>query len=145
LESLPGLWIAGNRSNINSGLAIAAIHDGTISIDSQTAAIWARSSELTLHNVNASSTGDYSYALDLDSKARATVTGGKFSTSGNYSDAIWIPSQDSSLTMDNAIVSTRGFHSNGINAQIGPATLTRSLIETLGDNSYGIYTENRVE
>ncbi|WP_312112459.1 autotransporter outer membrane beta-barrel domain-containing protein [Pantoea septica] len=140
-----GLWIAGNRSNINSGLAIAAIHDGTISIDSQTAAIWARSSELTLHNVNASSTGDYSYALDLDSKARATVTGGKFSTSGNYSDAIWIPSQDSSLTMDNAIVSTRGFHSNGINAQIGPATLTRSLIETLGDNSYGIYTENRVE
>lgn len=134
---LDGTWSASQT------LAGAEVTDGTIATSAGDA-FRVNAGKLTLNNVLASTQGSSSYAVNANSNANITIEGGNFTTQGMYSDAIWVASQDSSVTLENAVVATLGDRASAINAQRGTAIVTQSTLETHGQNSYGLYTQNQI-
>jgi len=138
-----GLVLDG-RWSVPNGLATADVIDGSIATESGDA-VRVSSGELTLKNVLASTQGNSSYAINANSNAKIAVEGGRYSTQGVYSDAIWVVSSDSSVTVDNATITTQGDRSTAVNAQRGTASITNSTVETQGEGAYGLYTENQIQ
>ncbi|MGD8163239.1 autotransporter outer membrane beta-barrel domain-containing protein [Pantoea sp. FN0307] len=141
--SANGLVLDGSWSGMGS-LAKADITDGTITIDSGEA-IRVSAGELTLKNVSASTQGNSSYAVNVNSNAKVVIEGGDYFTQGAYSDAVWVASSDSSVTVDNATITTQGDRSIAVNAQRGRASVTNSTLEAQGENAYGLYTESQIQ
>ena len=90
------------------------------------------------------------YALDATDGAAATVTGGSISaTGGEYSRGILV-GVGSSVTTTNTAISTTGSNSHAVHAYASssgasPApsiTINGGTIETSGDNSWGLYSQN---
>ncbi|WP_250650994.1 autotransporter outer membrane beta-barrel domain-containing protein [Pantoea alhagi] len=141
--SADGLVLDGSWSGMGS-LAKADVTDGTITIDSGQA-IRVSAGELTLKNVSASTQGNSSYAVNVNSNAKVVIEGGNYSTQGAFSDAVWVASSDSSVTVGNATITTQGDRSIAVNAQRGRASVTNSTLETQGENAYGLYTESQIQ
>ena len=135
---LDGTW------SMPQGLTTAAITEGTVSTAAGDA-FRVMAGELTLNNLSATTQGSSSYAVNANTTAKVTIEGGSFATQGLYSDAIWVASQDSLVTLNNVTVTTQGDRASAVNAQRGTAKVTKSHLETKGENAYGIYTQNRVE
>jgi autotransporter family porin len=134
-----GLVLDGNWS-MPQGLATVGVTDSTITTDSGDA-VRVTAGELMLNNVAATTTGNSSYAVNVNSAAKITIEGGTYSTHGAYSDAVWVASEDSSATINNAAIATDGDRAIAVNAQKGEASVTDSNLKTQGENAYGLYTE----
>ncbi|CAI1922329.1 autotransporter outer membrane beta-barrel domain-containing protein [Serratia plymuthica] len=135
---LDGVW------STSQSIARAQVNDSTI-VTAGGDAIRVMAGELALNNVAASTLDNNSYALNANMAAKIDVEGGRFATQGVYSDAVWIASKDSSVMMNNAVITTKGERAIAVNAQQGAAKITNSTIETLGGNAYGLYTEKLVQ
>lgn len=120
--------------------AAATMTDSTITTHSGDA-LRVMTGDLALNNVSASTIGSSSYAVNANNNASVIIDGGSYTTEGIYSDAIWIASQNSSVTVNNATLATAGDRAIGFNAQRGSGTVTQSMISTEGINAYGLYTE----
>ncbi|EJF32594.1 autotransporter outer membrane beta-barrel domain-containing protein [Enterobacter sp. Ag1] len=131
---LDGYWTA------NQGTSVVQASNGAIATRGGDA-IRVMAGELTLNNVSASTEGDHSYAVNANLAAKIAIEGGTFTTEGAYSDAVWVASRDSSVAVNNAKITTKGDNAIAVNAQRGEARMTRSTIETLGDNAHGLYSE----
>ncbi|MCT4703391.1 autotransporter outer membrane beta-barrel domain-containing protein [Enterobacteriaceae bacterium H20N1] len=138
-----GLDLDGTWSTAQ-GRAIARASDSIIATAGGDA-IRVMAGDLALNNVTAATLGNYSYALNANTDAKIDVEGGSFSTQGEYSDAVWIVSQESSATLNNAVITTQGRRSTAVNAQKGTANVANSILETQGENAYGLYTENQIQ
>ncbi|MTD38222.1 autotransporter outer membrane beta-barrel domain-containing protein [Erwinia sp. CPCC 100877] len=135
---LDGAWSSAQ------GHATAQLVDSSLDTESGVA-IRVSAGDLTLNNVSASTTGNSSYAVNANSSANVAIEGGTFSTQGDYSDAIWVVSQDSSVNVNNATVNTAGDRAHAVNAQKGTSEVTNSTLTTQGENAYGLYTENQIQ
>lgn len=129
-----------------SGWTVADVTNATIATESGNA-VFARASELTLTNVSASTQGDSSYAVAASGAADVTtnvaIEGGNFTTHGRFSHGIWII--DSTVTLNNARVTTYGDKASAISAARGPAFVTNSIFHTEGAGAYGLYSENLLD
>lgn len=135
---LDGYWTA------NQGQAVVQASNGTIETQGGDA-IRVMAGDLILNNVSASTQGDHSYAVNANLAANIAIEGGTFSTEGDYSDAVWIASRDSSVKMNTSQISTKGDSAIAINAQRGEADISDSKIQTEGENAYGLYSEYLVK
>ncbi|WP_338512050.1 hypothetical protein [Erwinia aphidicola] len=95
--------------------------------------------------MSASTLGNDTHAINANMAATVAMEGGKLSTQGTQSDAVWIPSDDSSVSLSHVDVATQGNVSIGVNAQVGTAKVSTSTVETHGERSYGLYTENQLD
>ncbi|URQ60817.1 autotransporter outer membrane beta-barrel domain-containing protein [Pantoea alhagi] len=107
-------------------------------------ALLIRNSLSTLNNVDVIATGDNVRALDINQNASVIADGGSYTTYGKYADAVWLPSQDTQLTIKNASLTTSGDASIALNALAGTAKAENVTLTTSGVGSYGIYTTNQV-
>lgn len=116
------------------------------SVSSQNSdAIRVMNGDLTLEGTILSSAGAYSYAMNANFGANINATGGRFQTTGADGDAVWLASADSILTAKDTSFVTTGDNAIAVNAQYGEAALSGNSIETTGDGSYGLYTENKIK
>lgn len=142
---LNNLEIAGNNSA--KGLVFkgtsAQINTGAINTNAGTA-INASAGVLTLNDVSASTQGTNNYALEVTSEARIIADGGSFSTEGTESSAVWIYGLNPTATLNDVIITTKGDVSMGVKAESGTVTLANSTIETHGESSNALYTENSI-
>ncbi|CAH0160502.1 membrane protein [bacteria symbiont BFo1 of Frankliniella occidentalis] len=125
-------------------LPTAKINDSTLSTENGDA-IMVMSGDLALNHVSASTLGNDTHAINANMAATVAMEGGKLSTQGTQSDAVWIPSDDSSVSLSHVDVATQGNVSIGVNAQVGTAKVSTSTVETHGERSYGLYTENQLD
>lgn len=123
--------------------SIAQIDVGTISTGAGTA-IDASSGILSLNNVSASTQGTNNYALEVTSEANVIANGGRYSTEGTQSSAVWIYGSNPTVTLNDVTITTRGDVSMGVKAETGTVTLTNSRIETEGETSNALYTEDNI-
>ncbi|WP_435928694.1 autotransporter outer membrane beta-barrel domain-containing protein [Dryocola sp. BD613] len=100
--------------------------------------------DIVLNDSIVSSAGVYAYAINANAGAGVTINGGRYQTTGDFGDAIWIASDDSSLTAKDAIFITSGDEAFAVNAQNGPASLSNSRLETFGANAYALYGEQTI-
>lgn len=135
---LDGTW------SVPQGHVSAEITDGTVATN-EGDAFRITAGELTLKNITATTLGSSSYAVNANASANVKIDGGSFTTQGLYSDAIWVASADSSVTLNNASVSTAGNRASAINAQLGNAYATNSILKTQGENAYGLYTQKFIQ
>ncbi|HGN0626932.1 autotransporter outer membrane beta-barrel domain-containing protein [Achromobacter xylosoxidans] len=97
---------------------------------------------VTLVNTDITTTGD-GYALNVNGNADVTVDGGTFTTHADSRDAIWLASKNTKADVKNATFTTYGARSHAFNAISGVATLSNTALNTSGDGSYGLYTDNK--
>ncbi len=133
-NSAKGLVFKGTTAKINTGTVSTA--KGT--------AISTSSGALALNDVSASTQGTNNYALEVTSEASVIADGGSFSTEGEESSAVWIYGLNPSATLNDVTITTKGDVSMGVKAESGTVTLTNSAIETLGDGSNALYTEDHI-
>ena len=107
-------------------------------------ALLIRHSRSELSNVRVTATGDHVRALDINQNASVLVDGGSYATYGNYADAVWLPGQDTQLTIRNASLTTSGDASHALNALAGTAQASNVTLTTTGAGSRGIYSESQV-
>ncbi|MBS1203480.1 MAG: autotransporter outer rane beta-barrel protein [Proteobacteria bacterium] len=141
-NSAQGLILDGTWSSTQSS-ATAQVSDSTIATESGDA-IHIMAGDLMLTNTVATTTGDSSYAVNVNQAAIATIEGGRYATQGKYSDAVWVTSAGSSVNINNATITTAGERAIALNAQRGTATITNSTLETAGVNGYALYTEKQL-
>lgn len=134
-----GLQLKSNSADMKPS---ATLKNTTVSSQNSDA-IRVMNGDLTLEGTILSSAGVNGYALNANSGTTINATGGRFQTTGAYGDAVWLASADSILTAKDTSFFTTGDNAIAVNAQYGEATLTGNTIETTGDGSYGLYTENK--
>ncbi|RWR02345.1 hypothetical protein ED28_08165 [[Pantoea] beijingensis] len=121
----------------------AVISDSTIFAQNADA-IRIMNGDIELNNSIISSSGIYTYAINANAGAHVTINGGRYQTSGDFGDAIWIASDDSSLVAKDATFTSSGDRAFAVNAQNGPANLYNSLLETSGKQSTALYSEQSI-
>lgn len=122
----------------------AVITDSTLSAQNADG-IRIMNGDVELNNTIVSSAGTYTYAVNANAGAKVSINGGRLQTTGDFGDAVWIASEDSSLTAKDATFTTSGDGAFAVNAQNGMATLTHSLLETSGSEAYGLYGERSIQ
>ncbi|QKJ89248.1 Autotransporter outer membrane beta-barrel domain-containing protein [Paramixta manurensis] len=108
-------------------------------------ALLIRNAVVQLDNVSVSSGGDFSYALNVNGNSTVSVDRGNYTTRGDNADAVWLARNDTSISINDAALTTYGESSHALNAQFGSAVVTDSMLSTSGAGSYGLYTENTAE
>lgn len=136
-----GLQLKSNSAEMKSS---ATLKNTTVSSQNSDA-IRVMNGDVTLEGAILSSAGANGYALNANGGATINATGGRFQTTGADGDAVWLASADSILTAKDTSFFTTGDNAIAVNAQYGEATLTGNTIETAGDMSYGLYTENKIK
>jgi len=117
------------------------INRGTVSSENKDA-IYLLDGDVGLTNVDVYSA--HGHALNVNKKARAELTGGRFETQGDNAGAVWLARNDTSASATESAFVTHGKSSHAFDAQYGNAEITDSLLETTGVGSYGLYTEKQV-
>ncbi len=134
---LDGVWSG-------EGRATARVSDSAIATDAGDA-IRVMAGDLALNKVEAATLGNNSYALNANTDAKIHAQGGSFATEGEYSYGVWVASKDSSATLNDLVITTKGRRSIAVNAQKGTANVANSVLETQGENAYALYTENQLQ
>ncbi|SNY61414.1 autotransporter outer membrane beta-barrel domain-containing protein [Enterobacter sp. CC120223-11] len=122
----------------------AVITDSTLSAENADG-IRIMNGDVELNNTVVSSAGTYTYAINANTGAKVSINGGHLQTTGDFGDAVWIASEDSSLTAKDATFTTFGDGAFAVNAQNGMATLNHSLLETSGSEAHGLYGERNIQ
>lgn len=125
-------------------MANAVLKNSTISSQGSDA-LRIMNGDVSMESTTLSSAGANSYAINANSGANINAIGGRFQTTGENSDSVWLASDDSILMAQNASFVTAGNNAIALNAQFGEATLSGGSLETSGEDSYGLYTENKVK
>ena len=124
--------------NITGGRGILTLSDSLISTENGDA-LYLLGGEAALTNVTAETTGGM--ALNVNKDAGVTVRGGRFSTLSDNAFGVWLATSGSSASVSGAQFRTEGSGSHVFNAQFGNAVLSDTTLASVGDGSYGLYTE----
>lgn len=119
----------------------ATISDSTLTTSGSGARVMY--GELTLNNVNVTTSGASAYGVDVNNNGSVIINGGTYTTSGQYAHGAWTADANSRLAVDGATFSTTGNSAHAINAQNGSTTVKNSTLKTTGSNSYGLYTDSK--
>lgn len=103
-------------------------------------------SNTTLTNVNITTTGGVSHAVDANKdNAQITIRGGTYLTKGISAYGAWLAGTGSLLDAQGATFQTEGSSAHAVVAQKGSAVIKDSTLTTTGAGSYGFYTETASE
>ncbi|KAB8312452.1 autotransporter outer membrane beta-barrel domain-containing protein [Erwinia endophytica] len=130
------------RVGTNSSLELT---DSTITSAAIGIRTWSNS-DTTLTNVDVTTSGDGSHAIDINqANANVTINGGSYLTQGAAAYGVWLIGSGSTLEATDATFQTEGSSSHAITVQNGTAVLTDSTLTTSGEKSYGLYAGSTVD